>query len=109
MSYIRRLISFLVVLLFIGFGGYFGFLNMDRIYVSVPFVGEFKVVGFLAFLLAFMLGGVFAAVFFGYDFFRKSLEVRRNRRDLQRAQKEPHHRVSRFLEEETQARKEPSI
>lgn len=110
MSYLRRLISFLFVSTFMGFGAYFGFLNMERVYVNVPFMGEFRVVGFLAFVTAFILGGLFASVFFGYDFFRKSFEVRRSRKALVKSKKEPHERVSRFLEEESQiTRKEPSL
>lgn len=108
MRYLRRLINFLFMSLFIIFGAYFGFLNMEKVYVNVPLLGEFRVVGFLAFVAAFVLGGLFAALFFGYDFFQKSYEVRKSRRALVKVQKEPHRRVSRFLEEESQM-KEPSI
>lgn len=112
MSYLRRLMSFVVVLIFLGYGGYFGFLNMDKIYVNVPYFGEYRVAGFLAFLTAFILGASFAAVFFGYDFFRKTFEVHKSRRALSRAHQEPNLRVSRFLEDDhdtTTPRREPSL
>jgi len=112
MSYLRRLISFVVVLICLGYGGYFGFLNMDKVYVNVPYFGEYRVAGFLVFLACFILGALFAAVFFGYDFFRKSFEVHKSRRELSRAHQEPHRRVSRFLEEDndnTTPRREPSL
>jgi uncharacterized membrane protein YciS (DUF1049 family) len=111
MRFIRRFISFVVVLFGIGYGGYFGFLNMDRVYVHVPYLGEYRIAGFLAFLTSFILGGFFAALFFGYDFFRKSFEVHKSRRALSRVSNDPHYRVSRFLEEEneTMSRREPSL
>ena len=111
MSYLRRLVSFVLVLICLGYGGYFGFLNMDKVYVNVPYFGEYRVAGFLAFLTAFILGGFFAAIFFGYDFFRKTFEVHRSRRALSRVHQEPHRRVSRFLEDEpeTSPRREPSL
>jgi uncharacterized integral membrane protein len=108
MSYLRRLVSFLFISVFIGYSAYFGILNMEKLYVNVPFFGEYRVVGFLAFVTAFVLGGLFAALFFGYDFFRKSFEIRRSRKALVKIQKDPHQRVSRFLEEESQTiRREP--
>ena len=111
MSYLRRLISFIVVLIFLGYSGYFGFLNTGKVYVNIPFFGEYRVVGSLAFLSSFILGALFAAVFFGYDFFRKTFEVHKSRRALSRAHQEPHRRVSRFLDEdnETTPRREPSL
>lgn len=112
MSFIRRFFHFILVLFGISYGGYFGFLNMDKVYVNVPFLGEFRVAGFLAFLAAFIVGAIFAAVFFGYDFFRKSFEVHRSRRALSRAHDEPHRRVSRFLDDEqdpSSPRREPTL
>ncbi|WP_141735871.1 LapA family protein [Oligoflexus tunisiensis] len=111
MSYLRRLISFVVVLIFLGYGGYFGFLNMDKVYVNVPYFGEYRVAGFLAFLASFIFGALFAAVFFGYDFFRKTFEVHQSRRALSRVHQEPHRRVSRFLEDDTDTtpHHEPSL
>jgi len=111
MNYMRRFVSFIVVLIGLGYGGYFGFLNMDKVYVNVPYFGEYRIAGFLAFLTAFILGAFFAGLFFGYDFFRKSFEVHRSRRALSRAHKEPHRRVSRFLEDdhEPTPRREPSL
>jgi uncharacterized integral membrane protein len=112
MSYLRRLISFVVVLAFLSYGGYFGFLNTDKVYVNIPYFGEYRVVGSLAFLASFVLGALFAALFFGYDFFRKTFEVHKSRRALSRAHQEPHRRVSRFLEEDnetTTPRREPSL
>ncbi len=102
MSFVRRFINFLAVCFVIAYGGYFGFLNMDRVYVNVPMLGEFRIPGFLAFLATFLLGALFAAIFFGYDFFRKSLELRKTRRIVHRGQKEAQMRVSRFLEQEPQ-------
>jgi uncharacterized integral membrane protein len=112
MSYLRRFLSFLVVLISIAYGGYFGFLNMDKVYVNIPYFGEFRIAGFLAFLGAFILGALFAAIFFGYDFFRKSFEVHKSRRALSKIHRDPHRRVSRFLDEDNEApspRREPSI
>ena len=101
MSFVRRFINFLAVLFVMGYGGYFGFLNMDRVYVHVPLIGEYRIPSFLAFLITFLLGALFAAVFFGYDFFRKSFELRRTRKAVHRGQKEAQMRVSRFLEQDT--------
>ena len=111
MNFIRRLISFFVVLIFIGYGGYFGFLNMNKLYVNIPYLGEYTIPGFLAFLTAFVLGGFFAALFFGYDFFRKSFEVHKSRRALSRIKNDRFERSSRFLEEDNEPRpsREPSL
>ena len=103
MSFIRRFTSFVVVCCVMAFGCYFCFLNMDRIYVNVPLLGEFRVAGFLAFLITFLLGAIFSAIFFGYDFFRKSLELRRSRKAVHRGQKDAQMRVNRFLEQDSQS------
>lgn len=110
MGFFRRLSSFVATLVLLAYGGYFSYLNMDRVYVNIPMFGEYRVAGFLAFLFAFLLGSVFAALFFGYDFFRKSIELRRNRRSGHRTARDSQSRVNKFLEDEARAaRKEPTI
>ncbi|MCX6129394.1 MAG: hypothetical protein NTX25_10080 [Proteobacteria bacterium] len=111
MRFIRRFVSFVITLFGLGYSGYFGYLNMDKVYVNIPYLGEYRVAGFLIFLAAFVLGGFFAALFFGYDFFRKSFEVRKSRRALSHVHKDPHRRVSRFLDDDTDSmpRREPSL
>jgi uncharacterized integral membrane protein len=100
MSFVRRFLNFLVIIFVMGYGGYFGFLNMERVYVHVPLFGEYRIPSFLAFLITFLLGALFAAVFFGYDFFKKSFELRRTRKAVHRGHKEAQMRVSRFLEQD---------
>lgn len=100
MLYIRRLVNVILILFAIGYGGYFCWHNMEIVRIDVPLLGEFHVAGCVAYLGCFIVGGLFAAIFFSIELARKSLQLRKSRKELNKAVKQPHKRVSRFLEED---------
>jgi hypothetical protein len=61
---------------------FFAYLNVDTIYVHLPYVGEFRIPAALAFLSAFISGAIFSAFYFLADTARKSFEIKRSRKEL---------------------------
>ena len=77
MDFLRKLTSFWFLLLLVGGVGYFGAHNLEKIYVTIPQVGEFKTVAAIAFLSCFLAGAFVAVVFFGWDSVKKSITIRK--------------------------------
>lgn len=111
MIYLKRLISIVLILTGIAYAGYFSWHNMDIVRIDVPLLGEFHVAGCIAYLACFVVGALFATLFLSIELARKSFQLRKSRKELSKAAKQPHKRVSRFLEEEAPARsiEEPII
>ena len=82
MIFLRKLLSFFIILVITLYIGYFTYLNTDRIFVIVPGLGEQTISKAFGFLTSFTLGAIFSCLFFGFDFIKKSLEVRGLKKEL---------------------------
>ncbi len=103
MNYIRRLINVVIVLAALGYGSYFAYINTETVRIDVPFLGDFHPMAFVAYFACFVVGAIFASIFFAIELTRKSWQLRKSVKELGKAQKQPHRRVSRFLEEDAPA------
>jgi predicted membrane protein len=78
---VRQLFKFWFVLLLASGAAYLLMYNQERIYVSLPGIGEFKVITAIAFIVSFMLGATTVTLYFASDMVKKSWELRsRNKR-----------------------------
>ena len=82
MIIVRRLLSFLVLLLVTLYIGYFSYLNTDKIFVFIPGLGELPIPAALGFLASFAMGALFTCLFFGYEFLKKVFELRAVKKEL---------------------------
>jgi uncharacterized integral membrane protein len=82
MIFLRKLTNLLLILILVSYAGFFAFLNSDPIYINLPYFGEFKAPGSIAFVLTFVVGALFSALYFAMDAIRKSFEIRRNKKEL---------------------------
>jgi hypothetical protein len=87
----------------LGYGSYFAYLNTETARIDVPLLGDFHPMAFVAYFACFVTGAVFASIFFSVELARKSWQLRYHKKELGKAQKQPHKRVSRFLEEDAPA------
>ncbi len=110
MGVIRRIITGVIVLFILLYGGYFSIRNMDTIGVSLPFFGDYRLPSFVAFWAAFVSGAIFSGLYFGLEIASKTMQVRRLRKEVHGSKVRPHKRARRFLrEEEPETKPEPSI
>ncbi|MES2744079.1 MAG: LapA family protein [Bdellovibrionota bacterium] len=111
LSLIRRLIVGLVALILVVYGIYFSVQNMDTISVDVPLLHVYQVPAFVAFIAVFLIGFFLAAAYSALEIARKSMQLRRLRKEINVSKREPHKRVRRFLREEKapETKPEPSI
>jgi hypothetical protein len=78
MFFLRRLGLFWFLAAFFGFSGYFAMYNLDRVSISVPpWLEHMSVPAYLAFIFFFLLGSAVTWVYFGIEYTKKSMEVRR--------------------------------
>ena len=83
---------------------------MEAVSISLPFFGDYQVPGFVAYLGAFLVGAIIVAVYSTLEHLRKSMQLRKLRKDLNGSRRQPHKRVRRFLkEDEPITQPEPSI
>lgn len=82
MIFLRRLVSFLVILSVTLYIAYFSYVNTKPIHIIVPPLGEMRMPAALGFLAAFLVGSLFTCLFFTYEFLRKILELRSARKEL---------------------------
>ncbi len=82
MIFLRRLVSFFIILALTLYVAYFSYVNTKPIHIIVPPLGELRMPAALGFLASFMLGSVFTCLFFTYEFLRKILELRSVRKEL---------------------------
>lgn len=110
MSLIRRILSAVLGLIGLLYGIYFSVQNLETIQIKLPFLGEYQVPAFVAFLGAFLVGVVITFAYSSVEHVRKSMQLRKLRKDLNGSKRQPHKRVRRFLrEEEPVTKPEPSI
>jgi len=110
MSLIRRIISAILGLLGLIYAIYFSVNNLETILVKLPFLGEYTVPAFVAFLGAFLVGVVVTFAYSSVEHLRKSMQLRKLRREVNGTRRQPHKRVRRFLkEEEPVTLPEPSV
>ena len=88
MGYIKKLPIFVFVLGSLWYIGLFCYFNQETIQVEIPYLGVFNIASAIVFLVSFISGAVFAAVFFAYDSLRKFFEIRKRNKQLKRLQKE---------------------
>ena len=85
MIFLRRLVSFFIILALTLYVAYFSYVNTKPIHIIVPPLGELRMPAALGFLASFMLGSVFTCLFFTYEFLRKILELRSVRKELKQS------------------------
>ncbi len=107
---IRRLLVGLVALIFVVYGIFFSISNMDTISVDVPLLHVYQVPAFVAFIGMFFLGFIASALYLSLELFRKTLLVRKLRKEVGQSKREPHKRSRDFLKEDApETKPEPSI
>ncbi|MBC7660596.1 MAG: LapA family protein [Chitinophagaceae bacterium] len=110
MLLIRRIFTGLVALAGLIYAIFFSVRNMEALPINLPFFGDYRVPGFVAYLGAFILGALIVTVMSTLEHIRKSMQLRKLRKDLNGSRRQPHKRVRRFLkEDEPVTQPEPSI
>ncbi len=110
MTLVRRILSGLLGLIGLIYGIYFSVNNLETILVKLPFFGEYQTPAFVAFIGAFILGVLVAALYSSVSHISKSIQLRKLRKDLNGSRRPTHNRVRRFLkEDEPLTKPEPSI
>lgn len=110
MSLIRRILSAILGLVGLLYGIYFSVNNLETIVVKLPLVGEYQVPAFVAFIGAFLVGVVITFAYSSVEHIRKSMQLRKLRKEVNGTKRQPHKRVRRFLrEEEPVTLPEPSV
>jgi uncharacterized integral membrane protein len=82
MKAIKKFINLLFILACISYLAFFSYLNVETIYVHFPYIGEFRLPAAVAFLCTFIAGAVFSGFYFLLDTAKKSMEIKRNRKEL---------------------------
>lgn len=110
LSLVRRLIAGLVGLIIIVYGIFFSLRNMETISVDVPLLHVYQVPAFVAFIATFLIGFVIAGAYSCLEIIRKTMLVRKLRKEMSVSKRQPHRRARRFLrEEEPITAPEPTI
>ena len=83
MSFFLKLVKLLVAVVLLGAGVYFAINNNHDLVVRVPVTDQTISMNVsLALFLAFAVGICFTAIFFGYEWLRKALDVKKLRKQL---------------------------
>ncbi len=83
MGFFLKLIKLLAAVLLLGAGVYFAINNNHDLIVRVPVTDQTVSMNVsLALFLAFTVGICFTAIFFGYEWMRKALDVKKLRKQL---------------------------
>ena len=110
MEFIKKLSSFWLLLLLVGAASYFSAHNLERIYVNIPHFGEFKMRAAVAFMFCFLTGATVTVVYFGWDSVKKSVQVRRMQKRINKLEQEASMRDHpEVLNEKLHAKEESSI
>lgn len=111
LSLVRRLLVGLIALVLVVYGIFFSIRNMETISVDVPLLHVYQVPAFVAYIAVFSIGFILAAAYSTLEIVRKSMQVRKLRREMNVSKREPRKRVRRFLREEEApvTKPEPSI
>lgn len=110
-SLVRRLIVGLIALVLVVYAIFFSIRNMDTITVDVPLLHVYQVPAFVAYLTVFFIGFVLAAAYSTLEILRKTMQLRKLRKEMNTSKRQPHKRVRRFMREEEvpETKPEPSI
>ena len=83
MFFLKRLGLFWFLLAFFCLSGYFAMYNLDRVSISIPpWVEHLSVPAYLAFVFFFLIGSAVTWIYFGIEYTKKSMEVRRLTKQL---------------------------
>ena len=83
MGFLLKLLKLLVAVVLLGAGVYFAINNNHDLVVRVPVTDQTISMNVsLALFIAFVVGICFTAVFFGYEWLRKALDVKQLRKQL---------------------------
>ena len=83
MGFMLRLFKLLAAVVLLGAGVYFAINNNHDLVVRVPVTDQTVSMNVsLALFLAFVVGICFTAIFFGYEWLRKALDVKKLRKQL---------------------------
>lgn len=88
MDFLKKLSSFWLVIILVGLVGYFSAHNLERIYVNIPQVGEFKMRAAIAFIFCFSAGAFMTVLYFGLDAFKKTLQIKRLKKQVIKLKKQ---------------------
>lgn len=78
MFFLKKLALFWFLCMFFGLSGYFAIYNQARVPISVPpWIDQINVPSYMAFVAFFLIGSAVTWIYFGIDYTRKSLEVRK--------------------------------
>ncbi len=107
---IRRLLVGLIALVFVVYGIFFSVSNMDTISVDVPLLHVYQVPAFVAYIAIFFLGFIVSALYLSLELFRKTILVRKLRKEVKGSKRESNKRSRNFLKEDApETKPEPSI
>ncbi len=83
MFFLKRLGLFWFLAAFFGFSGYFAMYNLDRVSISMPpWLEHLSIPAYLAFIIFFLMGSGVTWIYFGIEYTKKSMEVRRLTKQL---------------------------
>lgn len=83
MLFFLKLLKLLTAVLLLGAGVYFAINNNHDLMVRVPITDQTISINVsLALFLAFVVGICFTAIFFGYEWLRKALDIKKLRKQL---------------------------
>ena len=82
MIFLRRLVSFLMVLSVTLYIAYFSYVNTKPIHIIVPPLGELRMPAAIGFLGSFLAGAIFTCLFFLYEYLKKVLELHSVKKEL---------------------------
>ena len=83
MIFLRRLVSFLIILSVTLYIAYFSYVNTKPIHIIVPPLGELRMPAAIGFLVHFFVGAIFTCLFFLYEYLKKVLELRLSKKRAQ--------------------------
>ena len=84
MSFVARIIKFMLFFTLMCAGGYFVVYNGSPIEVSFGHLGGIHIPAAAAYIISFFAGGVLVAGYFGYEYTRQSITILQLRRRLRR-------------------------
>lgn len=92
MFFLKRLALFWFLCMFFGMSGYFAIYNQARVAVSVPpWVDQINVPSYLAFMCFFLIGSAVTWIYFGIEYTRKTMEIRKLNRIVRQQEQPAHH------------------
>ena len=85
---IKKFLNLILILACMSYIAFFAYLNVDTIYINLPYIGEFRIPAAVAFLCTFVAGAIFSGFYFVIDTAKKSFEIKRSRKELSYLQRD---------------------